>query len=217
MKTYICIIVLVIVISVGLILEGCSSQNPPIPVRDFFRANESPESGYGAYGYLLFTRRPDSSNLGRYKKVCMSFMGDLESVTEIGPYPKHSLMVTYWLVDSLVNLRRDSHNCDSLLAHYNYPKATIFLAQIKKLSVTGPVLLAFSSPPQTDSTLSDALVLDMSNFADEDIDMAFSIWKDRITRDPDGWNNGFTVNKLIYEFRSLINKYGQQILDIFKS
>ncbi len=61
-----------------------------------------------------------------------------------------------------------------------------------------------------------ALVLDLSDFATEDIPRAFAIWKSRITRDPSVWNEGFQLALAVEAFRSLIQKYGEDIVSVFR-
>ena len=40
--------------------------------------SETPESGYGAYGYLVFTKRPGKKDRHRYLAVCKAFVRNLE-------------------------------------------------------------------------------------------------------------------------------------------
>lgn len=197
--------------------SGISSSSPRIAVRDFLGSHQSPKTGYGAYGYVLLTRRPDSLNYGRYRQICQSFINGFVSVNEFPSYDQRALMVTYWPIDSIYKPRAQSLHCDSLLAHYDYARAATILAGVQKQGADGPFLVAFTTSYRSGMPVSEALVLDMTNFAGEDIDRAYGIWKDRITRDPQEWNDGFSLVKFVNEFRSLINKYGEQILAIFKT
>ena len=56
------------------------------------------------------------------------------------------------------------------------------------------------------------LVLDLSDFSEDDLDRAFGIWKDRISRDPQAWKNGFNLLLIREAFRNFINKYGDQVI-----
>ena len=79
--------------------------------------------------------------------------------------------------------------------------------------MSGPILAAWARPFE-DSASSQALVLDLSDFADEDLDRAFGIWRDRITRDPAVWRDGFIVVLCREALRSLLQKYGDGILAV---
>lgn len=122
-------------------------------------------------------------------------------------------MITYWLVD-----QRSSNvsDCGALVEHYDYATANEIASEVKKLSATGPVLVAWSKPYGRDAGTSDALVLDLSDFSDDDLDRAMGIWKDRIVRDPSVWNKGFNSTKAKEAFRNLLQRYGDQILTIIK-
>jgi hypothetical protein len=122
-------------------------------------------------------------------------------------------MVTYWLLEK----RPDSTDCPQLVSNYDYATASSIATKAGKLSVGGPVLVAWRTPfVANQPATSDGLILDMSDFSDEDLDRAFGIWKDRITRDPALWNDGFNVVKAREAFRNLISKYGDGILAIIK-
>jgi len=50
-----------LLILLGLIyLWGCAKYSPT-PTRDILVSNQVAENGYGAYGYLVFTKRPSDS------------------------------------------------------------------------------------------------------------------------------------------------------------
>ena len=75
---------------------GCSSTT--IPARDFLLRGEQPDRGYGAYGYLLFTKRPLESPQLRYLTVCEIYTANLESVDSYG-LERSRLMPTFWLLE----------------------------------------------------------------------------------------------------------------------
>ena len=70
--------------------------------------------------------------------------------------------------------------------------------------------------PDEDLQSGDPLVLDLSSFSDEDMGNAFRIWMDRITRNPEHWNNGFNLTRIREEFRNFINAYGDSFLSIIE-
>ncbi len=64
---------------------------------------------------------------------------------------------------------------------------------------------------------SDSLVFDLSNFDEDDIDRAMQIWKERITMNPEVWNDGFDSTKIKEELRSFLQKYGETILNFVQN
>ena len=59
-------------------------------------------------------------------------------------------------------------------------------------------------------------MLDLSDFADEDLERAFGIWKDRIVMDPTVWRKGFNVVLCREALRNLLQKYGDTVLAVIK-
>lgn len=204
---------LVHLILIILLIYSCGTPN--IPVRDFLESGNDPREGYGAYGYIVFTHRPNESEKERYLKVCESFLNEIQDINEYPDYNQKNLMVTFWLHDHLLNAKNGFSDCQKLIEHYDYPRAQIITASIDKENAAGPILVAWTSPSLLNNTSTSRLILDMTNFSNDDIQRAFRIWKDRISRKPELWNNGFVVQTIVEEFRSLINKYGQTIVDIF--
>lgn len=195
---------------------GPASMPPPLPVRDFLHSNEKPVQGFGAYGYLLFASRPTETDRDRYRKVCRAYLAEFEPTDAFMRYNMGSLMVTYFPVDSMIGGRAEAEDSDTLLNHYDFAAAAIIITAVNKQGIEGPLLVAFTKPFEPGMAVDNALILDMSHFEDSDIPYAFRVWRNRISRDPEGWNKGFSLEKSVLEFRNLINKYGQQIVDIFK-
>ena len=63
-----------VIIAILLLFAGCTkigeevmapASTDGIASRDFLLGGALPEEGYGAYGYLLFTKRPDVSSRNR--------------------------------------------------------------------------------------------------------------------------------------------------------
>uniref|UniRef100_UPI0038F71F1A hypothetical protein n=1 Tax=Streptomyces galilaeus TaxID=33899 RepID=UPI0038F71F1A len=76
--------------------------------------------------------------------------------------------------------------CNEYVELYDYPRAKTLLSKAKKLSANGPVLAAWS----TRGIGHKLLTFDISNFDENDSDRAMLIWKERITMNPNVWNNG---------------------------
>ena len=206
-----------LLIIIGLIyLWGCA-QYAKTPTRDILVSNQVAEEGYGAYGYLVFTKRPTDSLYNRYYAICDAYLNNLESSAEYGDYEKSYLMPTYWLVTDTTSFNKNSRDCINWIDNYDYARAKTLASLVNKLNVEGPLLVAWGEAYEKVSEGEDALVLDLSNFADVDLDRAFGIWMNQITKDPNIWNEGFNLVLVKENFRNFLEKYGEQIVDSIKT
>jgi hypothetical protein len=194
-----------------------------IPVSEKIIYQDLPKDGLGAYGYLIFTRRPRNEELSRYIHVCEAFFRNIELFPgyEIRSYHEIRLYtVTYWMLTTIPDLspkqiEDSSYLCKNLVENYNYGEANKIASAISMVSSPGPILVAWEKPFRIiDPPYADALILDMSDFADEDFDRAMGIWKDRLARDPELWQKGFQFIKIREAFRNLIQKYGEKIVSL---
>ena len=85
------------------------------------------------------------------------------------------------------------------------------------VSSSGPILVAWQEPFPRGVNGADTLVLDMSDFSENDVDRAFGIWMERIVQDPSVWNDGFKLVLAREAFRNFIQKYGESIMEVIKS
>lgn len=206
----------ILVYWVALFLVGCAAlpkmAAPPTPVRDVLLSKETPQVGYGAYGYLVFTKRPSQNEMQRYLEVCEAFVRNLEPVSEYSHIASTSLMPTYWLAvgDNTLNKRRP--HCRVWVDSYDYPRAKGIASTVSALNSKGPLLVAWNKPFENVSQGEKALILDLSDFSDEDLDRAFGLWMDRITRDPAVWQAGFNLVIAKEAFRNFLEKYGDNIV-----
>ncbi len=191
-------------------VEGLSI---PTPARGMLLSDQEEPSGFGAYGYLIFTKRPTPDNLERYELIFHSLKFILEPVDEYSYNTRATIMPTYWLSKSKVL----SHNCNDWIQSYDYSRAKTIASAIKVLSSEGPILVAWSQPFGKAIHNEIALVLDLSNFSNGDINRAFGIWMDRITRNPKTWHNGFNMVLAREAFRNLLEKYGDHIIKSVKT
>lgn len=190
-------------------------QEAPTPVRDVLFSDQEAPSGFGAYGYLIFTKRPTDDNLSRYWAICSAFNRNLESVSDYPPSSWPQIMPTYWLAKNHKGI--DNSNCWQLIEFYDYSRAKTIASSAKVLSSKGPILVAWSQPFEKASNDEIALVLDLSDFSDNDLDRAFGIWMDRITRDPEIWHAGFNIVLAKEAFRSFLERYGDNIIKAVKT
>ena len=54
-------------------------------------------------------------------------------------------------------------------------------------------------------------MFDLSDFADKDLERAFAIWNDVITRDPTLWESGINRVRIREALRNFTNAYGEAI------
>jgi hypothetical protein len=105
--------------------------------------------------------------------------------------------------------------CELLVVNYDYRRASGIISMIRKQGTRGPVLSAWIKPFEK-ANPSDALVLDLSDFGDEDLDRAFAIWRERIATDPAVWRHGFNLVLCREAFRNFLQKYGDTVLAVIK-
>jgi hypothetical protein len=195
---------------------------PGIPARDVLFSNEKTPQGFGAYGYLIFTKRPDkydsTDNIyNRYKAVYFAFIRNLESVADYKKEDWPSIMTTFWLLQDKERLEKGYPDPRLWIEFYDYSRAKIIASSINVLSSEGPILVAWTQPFEKVSNNEEALVLDLSDFSLDDLDRAFGIWMDRITRDPQIWHDGFDLVLAKEAFRNFLEYYGDKIMEAVKT
>lgn len=207
---------------VVLLFLGCPAPPykaalPPTPARDVLFSGQKTPTGFGAYGYLIFTKRPAAVDFNRYMSVCDAFIQNLEPVSDYPSSSRAKIMPTYWLANNRREVDNRHPDCERWIEFYDYARAKSIASSAKMLSSKGPVLVAWDRPFEKVSNEETALVLDLSGFADEDLGRAFRIWMDRITRDPRIWNDGFNVVLAKEAFRNFLEKYGDNIIEAVKT
>ncbi len=194
------------------LLLSCGRSAGPVAVRAYLFTGEPTPPGYGAYGYLVFNEQPSETETKRYEHVCETFR--LKLVETWGTEGQRSnQMATFWPVKIPRSMEVNSWPCQKLIENYDYSKGAEIATVIHKQGASGPILAAWKKPFEENGS-SEALVLDLSDFADEDLNRAFGIWRDRITRDPAFWRDGFNVVLCREALRSLLQKYGDTILAV---
>jgi hypothetical protein len=86
-------------------------------------------------------------------------------------------------------------------------------AAVSQSGVRGPLLVA---SPRVDPASTDWLVLNLSDFPPEEFDRALGIWKDRVSRDPMVWKDGFNLVIVREALRNFIQVYGLEIVTIVR-
>lgn len=183
-----------------------------IPVRGVLFSGQEAPAGYGAYGYLVFTKRPSAQTMSHYLTICQAFVGNLESVSAYHDFDRASLMPTYWLAVTDAAIDDEVPDCNEWIENYDYARAKVLAVAISALDSDGPLLVAWSTPFERVVDGEEALVFDLSGFADEDLDRAFGIWMDRIARDPEVWHDGFELVRAREAVRSFLERYGDHVV-----
>ena len=125
---------------------------------------EDPPTTYGAYGYLVFTKRPTETERSRYMQVCNAYVRNLEPLVSFRNLKPRSMLVTFWLIRTGSKVNQRSPNCSRLVDDYGYSKAALIAEAVRKPGVNGPIMVAWSVPYQSRNTIESALVLDLSDF-----------------------------------------------------
>jgi hypothetical protein len=187
-----------------------------LPTRDFLSHDDQPSKAFGAAAFVLFTTRPVAvASNRRYEATCQAYMATLEpdaSYAMSYPYKLNpsGLMPTYWFLTSM-----PAHQtCNQLVARYDYARAKPLISLIGKTGAAGPILVAWDKTPDSAPAPRYQIVLDLSNFSDDDIQRAFQIWIQQFARDPSLWQHGFDIVRLKEGFRNLIKTYGEQIMKV---
>lgn len=211
------------------LLASCEStqknidyKNEQVPVRAFLISGDEASREYIVQGYVLFSSEPSKNNLDRYLNICSSYIRHFDYTDEFeGKLPKENLMPTYWLLNSDAKRIADRSGymallklkCADYVKLYDYSRSKIILSKASSLSAKGPVLAAWSNR----GTHNEFLLLDLSNFDEADYERAMLIWKERIVKKPNIWNDGFNITKVKEEFRNFVQKYGEVILSVISA
>jgi hypothetical protein len=119
-------------------------------------------------------------------------------------------MVTFWPLRG--DVLGEEPECDALIANYDRAFAARVAASIGKQGLRGPFLVAWIQP--YGETRSEALILDMSSFAPNDLGRAIGIWKTRIAMDPAVWQKGWKTVVIKEKLRNGIENIGPGVVTV---
>lgn len=189
-----------------------------VATRSILQPGSKISDNYGAYGYLLFAKKPSEEEKKRYLKICDAFLRVFVPTSEalaVG-IDTNNIMPTFFPVIAKCP-KREALKSQFLLDNYDYTYSQIVLSNIKKPGKEGPYLVAFQKPFVPGKVNKGTMLyLNLYDFTDEDIDRAFEVWKDMIANDPNTWKEGFNKTLILEAFRNFLNRYGQEICDIIK-
>jgi len=203
------------VVGVGLCLLAAACAYYRLTARACLYSDQEPSQGTAPAAYVVLTSRPAPAQEKRSVAVCESYQRNLEPLAAFRDAATSEVVVTYWLL----GMKKGTpcpRNCENLVGRYDYVRASRIAARVERPGVSGPLLVAFAPPPTAGGS-GDSLVLDLSDFSDEDLDRAFGIWKDRISRDPSVWKSGFQIVLIREACRNFVEKYGKDILIVVKA
>lgn len=183
-----------------------------VAVRAYLFVDEPAPPGYGAYGYLLFNAQPSPTEMERYREICASYKRSLVESFGVRPEDRAREMATFWPLQRKRGNVAD-YSCYTMIEQYDYRRAAEISTALHKQGARGPVLTAWTKPFEENNS-ADALVLDLSDFSEQDLDRAFAIWRERITMNPDAWQKGLNLVVFREAFRGLLQTYGETILAI---
>lgn len=157
---------------------------------------------------------------------CNAYVATLPHTSELEA-ARFKQMVTVWPINSDdYSNRLNQPNgqvrdiCQTAVDHYGLVIAQRALKDAehtgKKLTGTGPFLLAWS--PSADKGKQDALVLvsDLSDITTyEQAHERFLAWSRDIESDPALWMRGWSLERLRIYIRSWVDKYGEKSLAVF--
>jgi len=213
-----------VLLAIVIILTSCTSTHKripppspstpapiPVPTRDILISGQDPVPGYGAYGYIVFTKRPMDLHSSNEYALCKAYVAGFEPTSSfITSTKKVNMMPTFWLLSSETHM-----SCEYLVNNYDYAKAKLISSAINKLDSTGPIFVAWSSPFEK-AQGKDALMLDLSDIEEEQYSEIIAIWSSRITKSPELWGDGFKIEKIRAELKSFLNKNGDSIVSVIE-
>jgi lipid-binding SYLF domain-containing protein len=193
-----------------------SSSSTYIPTRSLLSAKFPAPKGLGAYGYVVFTKKPSTLERKRFESLCNAYVENLQSSSDF-TQDSSLLMVTFWPVQKQV-MSPKTADCTTLINFYDYSVGARIASSIGRSGSTGPLLVAWRKEYGAESSGQSALVFDLSDFDDTDLDRAMHLWKDRISREPQYWNGtGWSVIKFREAVRNLVEHYGEQIILVIQA
>lgn len=191
--------------------DGPEPTHPRLAARGYLYTSQPTPRGYGAYAYVIFNADPRRIERERCLALCQAFSGHLPSTSATASVAeKKSEMVTFWPLRG--DVLGEEPECDALIANYDRAFAARVAASIGKQGVRGPLLVAWTQP--YGETRSEALILDMSSFAPNDLGRAVGIWKTRIAMDPAVWQRGWKTVVIKEKLRNGIENIGPGVVTV---
>ena len=196
--------------------------------RAFVGPHGYPPVESAAYGIVAFPQRAMPDTHGRYVAICETYAVTLPDSGELD-VPRSSQMITVWPVEDSylarqLNYDRSPNVCPFAVEHYDLPTAQQALRDAAKAGVDfsidreGPFLLAWA--PSSQKGREDALVLtaDLSGISDPaKIREVFRGWREDIEKNPELWQEGWSLEGARIAVRDWADKYGPSVLKFWET
>lgn len=220
------------------VVESARASGARVPARDFMLDGRSDENASAqAVGYVVFPL-DSRADTARQEPFCRAFLASLPPVEALEPVvPPALLMTTYWPLRGVTKAEALAHStgaaapdgqdstggCAWLVAHYDFAVGHALASAVGRVGVAGPVLVAWQATVEEDrapaasgaaSAARDLLVLDLSDFADEDLPRALKVWRSAVARSPSARGSSIDVALARERFRNLLQRYGEQVVQL---
>ena len=152
------------------------------------------------YSFVYFSKPPTTTKLKQqYILICQMYMDTFSDKEETETYFNAStekLIPVFWFSKK----KKDDKNCETLIKEYDYQRVRSLINKEVKPPPTPSLVARFGKY---------SIVMELDGLDNqEDLDMAFSTWKDKITRFPEK-DYDMTVISLVYSAKKVLGVFGQ--------
>jgi len=183
-----------------------------------------PPEALAPYGILAFRTLSTDADRQAYLALCEAFFGTVseadDAAADIGRH-----MVTVWPIDDrrrpdliagLNATRAQEGSCENTVEDYDIQIARGAIGDARQagvdLSGRGPFLLAWAPAGMKGHPDAVVLAADLGNVKTvADAKDVLRVWRENIERDPDLWQDGFSVEAV----RQIADRYGNGLLKFF--
>jgi hypothetical protein len=166
-----------------------AARPPSVSGRSFLTGNDSEESGYGLYSYLLFAAAPaNDDEKQRDLAVIQAFVKLLNDVSDLQSVPgmtKGDINVTYLLVAESPHEKVPSP--DWILSHYDFPRAKVLLRVFHRDVFGGPYVASSLMPLSQSAAAPDHYLWQDMSHVPSDLAASWEEEFERRARRPDFW------------------------------
>lgn len=152
------------------------------------------------YSFVYFGKPPTTTKLKQqYILICQMYLDTFSEKEETETYfnpNTEKLIPVFWFSKK----KRDDKGCEALIKDYDYQRARSLINQRVSAPPTPSLVARFGNY---------SIVMELNGLDNqEDLDMAFSTWKDKITRFPEK-DYDMTVISLVYSAKKVLGVFGQ--------
>jgi hypothetical protein len=192
-----------------------------LATREFAGPHGVPPEDIAAYGIVAFrwTTMRGSPDYDRHVWVCEAFVSALQSANAVAEErPQAVQMVTFWPVnsDDLASELNQAQppSCEAAVGGYHLGSGEQAIKEAEKRGENlgtgpGPFLLAWAPPRMKGQADALILVMDLSTFNSQiSLKETFERWQQKIERNPELWNNGWSVESVRIQIREFADYCG---------